>query len=51
MISVDISNVWGQMTLPDLLAMEREVENAHEMLMEGTGAGCEFRGWLDLPVK
>ena len=51
MICVDISNVWGQMALPDLLAMEREVENAHEMLMEGTGAGSESRGWLDLPVK
>ena len=51
MICVDISNVWGQIALPDLLAMEREVENAHEMLMEGTGAGSEYRGWLDLPTE
>ena len=51
MISVDISNVWGQIALPDLLAMESEVAAAHEMLMEGSGAGSEFRGWLDLPVR
>ena len=51
MISVDISNVWGQVALPDLLAIESEVSAAHETLMEGTGAGSEFRGWLDLPSR
>ena len=25
MIKVDISNVWGQLSLPDLLALEAEV--------------------------
>lgn len=50
-ISVDISNVWGQIALPDLLAMEADVANAHEMLMEGTGEGNEYRGWLDLPAR
>lgn len=25
MIKVDISNVWGQLALPDLLALEKEV--------------------------
>ena len=29
MIKVDISNVWGQGALPDLLAMEKEVAQAH----------------------
>ena len=51
MISVDISNVWGQVALPDLLAIESEVSAANETLMEGTGAGSEFRGWLDLPSR
>ena len=51
MIQVDISNVWGQISLPDLLALEREVFDAHNTLMEGTGAGSDFRGWLDLPVR
>ena len=51
MIEVDISNVWGQITLSDLLAMEKEVSEAHAMLMEGTGAGSEYRAWLELPVR
>jgi len=51
MIGVDISNIWGAVSLPDLLDMESEVAAAHEMLMEGTGAGSEHQGWLDLPSR
>ena len=51
MIKVDISNVWGEVSLPDLLAMEKEVFNAHMTLSERTGAGNDFLGWLDLPVR
>ena len=50
MIKVDISNVWGQVSLPDLLAMEKEVFAAHQTLTEKTGEGNDFLGWLDLPV-
>ncbi len=51
MIKVDISNVWGDLSLPDLLAMEQEVFAAHKTLDEGTGAGNDFLGWLNLPVN
>ena len=51
MIKVDISNVWGDLSLPDLLAMEKEVFEAHKTLDEGTGAGNDFLGWLNLPVN
>ena len=51
MIKVDISNVWGDLSLPDLLAMEKEVFTAHKTLDEGTGAGNDFLGWLNLPVN
>ncbi len=51
MIKVDISNIWGQLSLPDLLAMEKEVAAAHNTLMEGTGEGNDFLGWLNLPVR
>ncbi len=51
MINVDISNVWGQVSLRDLLALEKEVFEAHKILTEGGGAGSEYRGWLDLPVR
>ena len=50
MIKVDISNVWGQLSLPDLLAVEQEIAAAHNTLAQGTGEGNDFLGWLDLPV-
>ena len=51
MIKVDISNVWGDISLPDLLSAEKEVFDAHMTLTQGTGYGSEYRGWLDLPVS
>ena len=51
MIKVDISNVWGQLSLPDLLAVEKEVAEAHNTVANGTGPGNDFLGWLDLPVE
>ena len=51
MINVDISNIWGQISLGDLLSMEQEVSDAHATLMERTGAGSEYLDWLDLPVR
>ena len=50
MIKVDISNVWGQLSLPDLLATEKEVAAAHMTLTDRSGAGNDFLGWLDLPT-
>ena len=50
MIKVDISNVWGQLALPDLLATEKDISAAHKTLTEGTGEGNDFLGWLDLPT-
>ena len=50
MIKVDISNIWGMLSLPELLASEQEVFNAHMTLTEGSGEGNDFLGWLDLPT-
>ena len=50
MIKVDISNVWGQLSLPDLLNIEKEIAAAHATLADGTGDGNDFLGWLKLPV-
>ncbi len=50
MIKVDISNVWGDIALPDLLAVEHEVAAAHQTLSDRNGPGNDFLGWLDLPV-
>ena len=51
MIRVDISNIWGQVSLPDLLSIEKEVSEAHSTLMERTGPGSDYLGWLDLPTE
>ena len=51
MITVDISNVWGRLSLPDMLRAEKEVFDAHMMLTEGTGEGSEYLGWLGLPTE
>ena len=51
MIEVDISNIWGQISLRNLLAMEKEVFDAHMSITEGTGKGSEYMGWQKLPVR
>ncbi len=51
MIKVDISNVWGDLSLPDLLAAEKEVFDAHMTLSEGNGKGNDYLGWYQLPVN
>ncbi len=50
MIKVDISNVWGEVSLPELLSLEKEVFDAHQTLTEGNGPGNDFLGWLELPA-
>ncbi len=42
MIKVDISNVWGDLSLPDMLAAEQEVFAAHKTLTEGKRRGARF---------
>ena len=42
MIKVDISNVWGQLSLPDLLAVEKEVAAAHMTLTNHSGEGSDL---------
>lgn len=44
MIEVDISNIWGDISLPDLLGMEKDVFLGHQALTEG-----EIPGWMQLP--
>ena len=34
MIKLDISNVWGQLSLPELLESEQEVFKAHKLLTQ-----------------
>ena len=51
MITVDISNIWGELSLPELLQAEKEVFDAHMLLTERNGEGSDYLGWLDLPAE
>ena len=51
MIQVDISNIWGPLSFPELMAAEQEIFDAHMTLSEGNGEGGDALGWLDLPVE
>ena len=51
MIKVDISNIWGHLSLRDLLSAEAEIFAAHMSVSERSGAGNEYLGWLDLPDR
>ena len=48
MIHVDISNIWGQLSLPQLLSVETELSAAQMTLCNTENAHCH---WLDLPNK
>ncbi len=51
MLKVDMSNVWGELSLPDMLAAEPDVFAAHQTAGRGQGRGATtILGWLDLPV-
>ena len=50
MITVDISNIWGALSLSDLLGAEKEIFDAHMKLTDGNGEGSEYLGWMELPV-
>lgn len=48
MISVDISNVWGALSLPDLLGVEKDLSEAHQRLL-GELPDTAAPGWTVLP--
>ncbi|MBR4450502.1 MAG: glucose-6-phosphate isomerase [Clostridia bacterium] len=35
----------------DITAMQQEISAAHALLRNGTGAGSDYLGWVDLPVN
>ncbi len=49
MLSVDISNIWGNLSLSDLLGQEQAVFAAHGLLADAKGPGKELLGWRTLP--
>ena len=50
-ISLDLSKVAPYLAEAEINYMEDMVKSAHEKLHNGTGAGNDFLGWIDLPVN
>ena len=40
----------GFLSEAEILALQPQVTVAHNLLHSGTGLGCDFLGWMDLPV-
>ncbi|MBR5218484.1 MAG: glucose-6-phosphate isomerase [Clostridia bacterium] len=51
MISFDFKGAGNFITPEEIADIEKEVLAAHDMLHNGTGAGSDMTGWLDLPEK
>ena len=50
-ISLDLSKVAPYLDMSEIDYMEDMVKGAHDKLHNGTGAGSDFLGWVDLPVN
>ena len=50
-ISLDLSKVAPYLVEDEITYMEDMVKSAHDKLHNGTGAGNDFLGWIDLPVN
>ena len=50
MISVDISNIWGALSLADLLGVEKDISLAHQKVL-GQLEETAPLGWLTLPEE
>ena len=49
MIEVELSNIWGSVSLPDLLSGEKDLFDAHMQLRTNVPDGPDFLGWLNAP--
>ena len=50
-LSLNLSKTAPYIGAAEMKLMESQVRVAHEQLHQGTGAGSDFLGWVDLPVK
>lgn len=48
-IKLDIKNIYGCVTRPEIMELQEEVSANLEMLKKGSGEGNDFLGWLNLP--
>ncbi len=51
MIEVNITNTFGTVSLDQLKEIDVEARKGLEKVVNGTGAGNDFLGWVDLPTR
>ncbi|MCM1077296.1 MAG: glucose-6-phosphate isomerase [Bacteroides sp.] len=49
-LSVDIKNVLGTVSQEDINKLDVKAANALDQVLNGTGAGSDFLGWVNLPT-
>ncbi|MGB0404812.1 MAG: glucose-6-phosphate isomerase, partial [Fusobacterium sp.] len=50
-LKLDLSKILDFVSNDEIMAMESEITSASKVLMEGTGEGNDFLGWVDLPTN
>ncbi|AWI07024.1 glucose-6-phosphate isomerase [Clostridium drakei] len=50
-LTLDLSKTMPYLQEHEIQSLQAFVNSAHKMLHEGTGAGSDFLGWVDLPVN
>lgn len=51
MIQADISNIWGAISLSDLLSVEKDIFDAHAILTDDEAENGDLLGFLRLPAE
>ena len=48
-INIDVKNVLATVSMDNINSFEAKADDALRMLHDGTGAGNDFLGWVNLP--
>ena len=50
-ISIDISKVYGSVTREKVFSFEQKIQDCHTAILNKTGKGADFLGWVNLPSE
>lgn len=50
-LAIDIKNVLDYVSESDILSLQDEIDHHYKKLINKTGKGSDFLGWLELPAK
>lgn len=50
-LNVDVKNVLGTVTVPQIQSLDPEATDGLKKLYDGSGLGADFLGWVKLPSE